>query len=92
MNDHAATRICPRDEVDRGNLLGAANVASARVLRRGPEDRRRRHLVIDPSYIHAADAIGGVGRLLVPLALLVGTFALGLWVFNRDAPRIAEEL
>lgn len=51
-----------------------------------------RHLVIDPSYIHAADAIGGAGRLLVPLALLVGTFVLGLWVFNREAPRIAEEL
>jgi len=28
----------------------------------------------------------------VPLALLLGSFALGLWVFNREAPRIAEEL
>ena len=30
MNDHAAAWICPRDEVHRGDLLGAANVACAR--------------------------------------------------------------
>jgi ABC-2 type transport system permease protein len=51
-----------------------------------------RHLLIDPSYVGAATAIGGTVRLLVPLAVLVGTFALGFWVFNREAPRIAEEL
>jgi ABC-2 type transport system permease protein len=51
-----------------------------------------RHLLVAPTYVNAADAIGGATRLLVPLALLVGTFALGLWFFNREAPRIAEEL
>lgn len=51
-----------------------------------------RHVMIDPSYESAANAIGGTARLIVPLAIVIGTFALGLWVFNREAPRIAEEL
>jgi ABC-2 type transport system permease protein len=51
-----------------------------------------RHLAIDPAYVSAADAIGGAARLLLPLAVVVGTFLLGSWVFNREAPRIAEEL
>jgi ABC-2 type transport system permease protein len=51
-----------------------------------------RHLVIDPAYVSAGSAIGGSMRLLAPLAIVLATFALGLWVFNREAPRIAEEL
>jgi len=30
--------------------------------------------------------------LLVPGAAVDATFLRGLWVFNREAPRIAEEL
>jgi ABC-2 type transport system permease protein len=30
--------------------------------------------------------------LLIPLGILIGVFVLGLWVFNRLAPTIAEEL
>jgi len=51
-----------------------------------------RHLVVDPSYVTMSEAIGGDWRLLVPLAIVAATFALGLRVFNREAPRIAEEL
>ena len=51
-----------------------------------------RHAVIDPGQPSAAAAIGGAERLVIPAAILVGTFALGLWLFNRMAPRIAEEL
>ena len=51
-----------------------------------------RHAVIDPGAPSAAQAIGGTARLLIPAAIVVGLFALGLWVFNREAPRIAEEL
>lgn len=40
----------------------------------------------------AAAAAGGTARLLIPLAIIAGTFALGLWVFHREAPRIAERL
>ena len=51
-----------------------------------------RHAVIDPGAPSAAEAIGGAERLLIPGGLIVGLFVLGLWVFNREAPRIAEEL
>lgn len=37
-------------------------------------------------------AIGGASRMLIPLGIVVGVFALGLWFFNREAPRIAENL
>jgi ABC-2 type transport system permease protein len=40
----------------------------------------------------AAREIGGSVRLLIPLAIIFGVFVLGFWVFNREAPRIAENL
>jgi ABC-2 type transport system permease protein len=40
----------------------------------------------------AAQEIGGGIRLLIPLGIILGVFALGWWVFNREAPRIAENL
>jgi len=51
-----------------------------------------RHVVIDPSAPSAAEAIGTPALLLVPAAIVVLVTALGLWVFAREAPRIAEEL
>jgi ABC-2 type transport system permease protein len=51
-----------------------------------------RHAVIDPTAPTVAEAIGGSIRLVVPLGIAFGTFALGWWVFNRAAPRIAEHL
>lgn len=51
-----------------------------------------RHAFIDAGAPTAAAAAGGTGRLLIPLAMIAATFALGLWFFNREAPRIAENL
>lgn len=51
-----------------------------------------RHAVIDPSHVDAATAIGGTGRLLAPLLIIALTFAAGLTVFSRMAPKVAEEL
>ena len=45
-----------------------------------------------PSAMTAAEAAGGTVNLLVPLAIILGLFGLGFYVFNREAPRIAEEL
>jgi ABC-2 type transport system permease protein len=69
-------------------LLASALVANplAAVL------QEARHLVIDPGYASASAAIGGPVRLLIPAGIAIGCFLLGLWVFNREAPRIAEEL
>jgi ABC-2 type transport system permease protein len=51
-----------------------------------------RHAVVDSGAPDVAEAIGGTGRLLIPLSLILGAFGLGLWAFNREAPRIAEHL
>jgi ABC-2 type transport system permease protein len=51
-----------------------------------------RNLVVGPAYTNAPRAIGGALWLLVPLAIVIVTFLLGWRVFNREAPRIAEEL
>ena len=50
------------------------------------------HAFVDGSYPTAAAAAGGTLRLLIPLAVVGAMFALGLWFFNREAPRIAEHL
>ncbi len=37
-------------------------------------------------------AAGGLGKLLVSVGILLVLIVLSLWIFNREAPRIAEEL
>jgi ABC-2 type transport system permease protein len=51
-----------------------------------------RHAVIDPSSPSAAAAAGGSARLLIPAAVGIGVAALGFWYFDREAPRMAEDL
>jgi ABC-2 type transport system permease protein len=51
-----------------------------------------RKWVIDPDAPGPAAAAGGAAWLLVPAALFVAVCALAAWVFNREAPRIAEVL
>jgi ABC-2 type transport system permease protein len=51
-----------------------------------------RHAVIDPTAPTAGEAIGGDVRLLIPIFFVVALVGLGFWWFNREAPRIAEEL
>jgi ABC-2 type transport system permease protein len=51
-----------------------------------------RHAVVDPSARHVWVAIGAGERLLIPGAIVLGVFMLGLYVFRREAPRIAENL
>jgi ABC-2 type transport system permease protein len=86
---YASLILIPYETIrDRHEVLASALLANplAAVL------QEARHLIIDPAYVGTADAIGGALRLLVPLGVVVGGFLLGLWVFNREAPRIAEEL
>ncbi|MBA3746693.1 MAG: ABC transporter permease [Solirubrobacterales bacterium] len=55
-------------------------------------NQQMRHAVLDPTAPTAAAAIGGTGRLLVPLAIVAGLFVAGLVCFVRMAPTIAEDL
>jgi ABC-2 type transport system permease protein len=47
---------------------------------------------LDSTAPSAATVVGGGARLLIPLGIIAAMFALGLWFFNREAPRIAEHL
>jgi ABC-2 type transport system permease protein len=51
-----------------------------------------RHAVITHGTFSAEKAIGGWSALLAPVAIVLGVFALGFWVFNRSAPLVAENL
>jgi ABC-2 type transport system permease protein len=51
-----------------------------------------RHWLIDPSAPSAAEAIGGAERLVLPGGIALTACLLGVWYFNREAPRIAEAL
>jgi len=51
-----------------------------------------RHALIDPHAPSAAYAVGGTAWLAIPIGIVVVTFVLGFWIFNREAPRIAEQL
>jgi len=51
-----------------------------------------RKWVIDPEAPGPAAAAGGAVWLLIPAALFVAVCAFGIWIFNREAPRIAEVL
>jgi ABC-2 type transport system permease protein len=51
-----------------------------------------RKWVVDSGAPGPAEAAGGAAWLLVPAAIYVAVCVLAVWVFNREAPRIAEEL
>jgi ABC-2 type transport system permease protein len=48
--------------------------------------------VIDPSAPGPVDAAGGIDGLLAPTAIYVAICVFAVWVFKREAPRIAEQL
>ncbi len=51
-----------------------------------------RKWVIDPGAPGPLEVVGSAWALLLPLAIYVGICALAVWLFNREAPRIAEAL
>jgi ABC-2 type transport system permease protein len=48
--------------------------------------------LVDPSAPTFVEALGGTVYLIYPLLLLVTVLVLGAWLFDRDAPRVAEQL
>jgi ABC-2 type transport system permease protein len=48
--------------------------------------------VLEPEAPTATEVAGGWLHLLPALAIYVAVCAFGAWVFNREAPRIAEDL
>jgi ABC-2 type transport system permease protein len=74
-----------QDKSERLAHLAALNPLAALV-------QQTRHAVIDPDAASAAHAAGGWERLFIPGGIVVLVLVLGYWVFDRAAPRIAEEL
>ena len=48
--------------------------------------------MLEPGAPTAAEAAGGWLHLLPAAALYVGICLFAVWIFNREAPKIAEEL
>lgn len=48
--------------------------------------------IVDADAPSPAELTGGTGRLMIPIAIYVLVCVLAVWVFRREAPRIAEEL
>jgi ABC-2 type transport system permease protein len=48
--------------------------------------------IIDPSAAGPVSAAGGFVHLLPAMAIYAGLCVIAVWVFNREAPRIAEQL
>jgi ABC-2 type transport system permease protein len=48
--------------------------------------------VIDPSAPGPVEAAGGVEGLIAPVLIYVAVCVFAVWIFNREAPRIAEQL
>lgn len=48
--------------------------------------------IIDADAPTITEAAGGAAYLLIPLAIFLGLGAFGVWIFDREAPRVAEQL
>jgi ABC-2 type transport system permease protein len=51
-----------------------------------------RHAMINHATLSAGQVMGSWLALLEPLALVAAILVIGFWVFNREAPHIAEDL
>jgi ABC-2 type transport system permease protein len=51
-----------------------------------------REWVIDPSAPGPVEAAGGWALLAAPIAIYIAVCVLAVWLFNREAPLIAEQL
>jgi ABC-2 type transport system permease protein len=49
-------------------------------------------ILAEPAAPTAAEAAGGLLHLLPAAVIFVGICVFSVWIFNRDAPRIAEDL
>jgi ABC-2 type transport system permease protein len=58
----------------------------------GPIFEQVRVWVVEPDAPTATEVVGGWVHLLPAAAIYIALCILGVWLFNRDAPRIAEEL
>jgi ABC-2 type transport system permease protein len=51
-----------------------------------------RHAVVDPTAPSITALFDHAWQALIPLAVIFGVFALGFWFFERESPKVAENL
>jgi ABC-2 type transport system permease protein len=51
-----------------------------------------RKAIIDPNAPNAVETVGGWVHMLPPLAIALALCVFAAWYFNREAPRVAEQL
>jgi len=95
MTFYASPIFYPISKVDHDyNVLGV-QVNIAHIMMANPFVAilvQTRHMLIDPSYPSAASAIGGGAMILIPIAIGLATIIGGFLIFDREAPRVAEQL
>jgi ABC-2 type transport system permease protein len=51
-----------------------------------------RHAVVDQGAPTVTEVFSNGALVLIPLAIIFGVFALGFWFFERESPKVAENL
>jgi ABC-2 type transport system permease protein len=95
MTFYASPIFYPITKVDKDyNVLGA-QINFAHVMLANPFVAilvQARHVLIDPSYPSASSAIGGGAMILIPIGIGIAVLLVGFLIFDRQAPRVAEQL
>jgi ABC-2 type transport system permease protein len=80
-------------------LYAVSNVSTHPTLRRlillnplAPIFELARKWIIQPSAPGPAAAAGGYAQLIPPIVIYLTICVFAVWIFNREAPRIAEQL
>ncbi len=94
MTFYAAPIFYPITTVHHTHVFGV-RVNLAHVLMSNPFVavlQQARHVIIDPRHPSAASAIGGGAMILIPITIALAILVAGFVVFDRQAPRVAEQL
>ena len=92
---YASPVILPAEAVHRELSHGGVDQVLYRIYTLNPLVaifQQFRHAMINNDVWSAGQVMGSWLWLLAPIGIVCFTFALGFWYFNREAPRIAEDL
>jgi ABC-2 type transport system permease protein len=94
MTFYGSPIFYPITKVHHVNVLGW-HINLAHVMLANPFVavlQQARHAVIDPRHPTPAHALGGGAMILIPIGIALAVIVIGFLVFDRAAPRVAEQL
>ncbi len=95
MTFYASPIFYPITKVDKDYDVGGLHVNIAHVMLANPFVAilvQARHMLISPDYPSAFQAMGGGALILIPIGILIATIVIGFIIFDRQAPKVAEQL